>query len=49
MSYKHLARYIGEFVGRHNARAADTIEQMTLMAKGMMGKKLTDQELIADA
>ena len=49
MSDKHLARYIGEFAGRHNARAVDTIEQMTLMAQGMMGKRLTYQELIADA
>ena len=49
MSDKHLARYIGEFAGRHNVRAVDTIEQMTLMTKGMMGKQLTYQELIADA
>ena len=49
MSDKHLARYIGEFSGRHNARAVDTIEQMTLMAQGMMGKRLTYQELIAEA
>ena len=49
MSEKHLARYIGEFAGRHNARAVDTIEQMTLMAQGMMGKRLTYQELIAEA
>ena len=49
MSDKHLARYIGEFAGRHNARAVDTIEQMTLMAQGMMGKRLTYQELIAEA
>ena len=49
MSDKHLSRYIGEFAGRHNARAVDTMEQMTLMAQGMMGKRLTYQELIADA
>ena len=49
MSDKHLARYIGEFAGRHNARAVDTIGQMTLMAQGMMGKRLTYQELIAEA
>lgn len=46
MSDKHLARYIGEFAGRHNARAVDTIERMALMAKGMMGKRLTYQELM---
>ena len=49
MSDKHLARYIGEFAGRHNARTADTIQQMALMAQGMMGKQLPYQELIADA
>ena len=49
MSDKHLSRYIGEFAGRHNARAVDTIEQMALMAQGMMGKRLPYRELIADA
>ena len=49
MSEKHLSRYIGEFAGRHNARAVDTIQQMTLMAQGMMGKRLPYRELIADA
>ncbi len=49
MSDKHLARYIGEFAGRHNARTVDTMEQMALMAQGMMGKRLTYQELIAEA
>ena len=48
MSEKHLARYIGEFAGRHNARAVDTIQQMALMAQGMMGKRLRYRELIAD-
>ena len=47
MSDKHLTRYIGEFAGRHNARASDTLEQMALMAHGMLGKRLTYQELIA--
>ena len=47
MSDKHLARYIGEFAGRHNDRASDTLEQMALMAHGMLGKRLTYQELIA--
>ena len=48
MSERHLARYIGEFAGRHNARAADTIQQMAIMAQGMMGKTLPYQGLIAD-
>ena len=45
MSEKHLARHIGEFAERHNARAADTIQQMAIMAQGMMGKRLQYQEL----
>ena len=48
MSEKHLTRYIGEFAGRHNARAVDTLDQMAIMAQGMMGKALPYQELIAD-
>ena len=48
MSEKHLSRYIGEFAGRHNARAVDTIQQMALMAQGMMGKRLLYRDLIAE-
>ena len=48
MSEKHLARYVNEFAGRHNARAVDTIQQMAMMAQGMMGKRLTYNELIAE-
>ena len=48
MSDKHLARYIGEFAGRYNARAVDTIQQMALMAQGMLGKRVLYRELIAD-
>ena len=47
LSDKHLSRYISEFAGRHNARASDTLEQMALIAQGMLGKRLTYQELIA--
>ena len=47
MSDKHLGRYIGEFAGRHNARPVDTLDQMELMARGMMGKRLTFEELVA--
>lgn len=48
MSENHLARYIGEFAGRHNARAVDTLQQMALMAQGMLGKRISYQELIAE-
>ena len=45
MSKKHLSRYIGEFEGRHNARDADTLQQMFYMAQGMLGRTLTYKEL----
>ena len=45
MSPKHLRRYVNEFSGRHNARDADTADQMAGVARGMIGKRLTYQEL----
>ena len=47
MSNKHLKRYIDEFVGRHNKRPSDTIDQMGALASGMEGKRLKYQDLIA--
>jgi len=47
MSEKHLGRYVGEFAGRHNARPADTIDQMSSLARGMVGKRLLYRDLIA--
>ena len=46
MSAKHLPRYINEFEGRHNSRPFDTLEQMRLMAQGMIGRRLTYKELV---
>ncbi len=48
MSEKHLDRYVAELAGRHNRRNADTIDMMSGMAKGMVGKRLTYQKLVAD-
>ena len=45
MSGKHLNRYVGEFAGRFNDREHDTLDQMTAMVHGMLGKKLTYTEL----
>ena len=45
MSVKHLQRYVTEFVGRHNIRDLDTIQQMAALAHGMGGKRLTYKEL----
>ncbi|MXZ44705.1 MAG: IS1595 family transposase [Gammaproteobacteria bacterium] len=47
MSAKHLARYVNEFVGRHNIRDLDTIEQMICVTRLMKGKQLQYKELIA--
>ena len=48
MSPKHLDRYVREFVGRHNIRDKDTIEQMRLIVDGMSLKRLRYKDLIAD-
>lgn len=45
MSAKHLGRYVAEFSGRHNLRPLDTIDQMGLLAAGMVGKRLSYREL----
>ena len=47
-SVKHLDRYVAEFEGRHNTRRSDTIDQMTIMAQGMEGKRLRYQDLIEE-
>lgn len=48
MSAKHLSRYVIEFAGRHNVRDLDTIAQMTMLAKGLDGKRLRYADLVAD-
>ena len=47
MSHEHLHRYVNEFSGRHNQRPLDTEEQMEEIVKGMNGKRLTYEQLIA--
>ena len=47
MSRKHLARYVTESAGRHNVRNFDTIAQMATLAKGLDGKRLRYDDLIA--
>ena len=34
---KHLERYVKEFAGRHNSKDLDTIEQIAVLARGMVG------------
>ena len=47
MSGKHLSRYVIEFAGRHNVRDFDTLAQMTMLAKGLDGKRLRYKDLVA--
>ena len=46
MSEKHINRYVSEFSGRHNARTADTLDQMIRIARGLVGKRLQYSDLI---
>ena len=48
LSAKHLDRYVQEFAGRHNDREKDTLDQMTAMVLGMVGKMLKYRDLVAD-
>ncbi len=45
-SPKHLGRYVSEFEGRHNSRPLDTADQLSLMARKSIGKRLTYDRLI---
>ena len=46
LSVKHLHRYVVEFVGRHNVRGKDTIDQMRGIVEGSRGKRLTYRGLL---
>ncbi len=48
MSPKHLERYVSEFAGRHNAREADTKDQLAGLFARMVGKRLRYRDLTAD-
>ena len=48
LSPKHLQRYLDEFCWRCNARSMGTLERMERTAAGMVGKRLTYRDLIAD-
>jgi len=47
LSAKQLQRYVNEFAGRQTIREADTLDQMGMIAKGLIGKRLPYQGLIA--
>ncbi len=46
-SEKHLDRYVTEFAGRHNVRLRDTVDQMSGMVEGMVGKRLRYADLVS--
>ena len=48
ISPKHMHRYVAEFVGRHNIRELDTIQQMEVIGMKMVGNRLTYEELTRD-
>ena len=47
LSHKHLHRYVDEFVGRHNMRKMDTLDQMAAIALGMENAQLRYKDLVA--
>ena len=46
LSPKHLHRYVDEFVGRHNMREMDTLDQMAAIALGMENAQLRYEDLV---
>ena len=48
ISPKHTQRYLDEFTGLLNARDLNTLDQMALIAMGLVGKSLTRDMLISD-
>ena len=46
LSAKHLHRYVDEFVGRHNMRELDTLDQMALIARRMENAQLRYKDLV---
>ena len=48
MSEKHLQRYVDEYVGRHNSRQEETMDQISGVVQAMLGKRLKYRELTAE-
>ena len=48
MSRKHLQRYINDFVGQHNLRDMEPLDQMRDVVCGLVEKRLMYRDPIAD-
>lgn len=48
LSPKHLYRYVREFTARHNMRPLDTDEQMSLIAKSLIGRRIRYEDLTSN-
>ena len=46
LTAKHLDRYVAEFVGRHNFREKNTIDQMREVVARMIGHRLMYKDLV---
>ena len=40
MSRKHLQRYVNKFSGRHDPCESETLDEMAMIAKQSVGKRL---------
>lgn len=47
LSKKHLHRIESQFAGKHNPRKYNTNDQMAMVVRGMVGKRLKYKDLIA--
>ena len=43
---KHLQRHVKEFEGQHKVRMADILEQVELIMRRMIGRRLRYQDLV---
>jgi len=48
MSPKHLQKYVDEFVWRQNNRPLDMAKIMSELVRGLVGKRLTYQNLTSE-
>ena len=46
MSPNHLDRYVDEFSGRHKVHCTDTVDLMSDVARGIVGRRLCYRDLI---